>query len=209
VTAEYAQRPQLWIVAGPNGAGKTTLTSKHFAGRVPVVNPDDIANRINPNHQGSRATMLRAGRIAIAEQQALLAKGKSFVVETTLTGKRELKLIQHASALGYKVNLLFVGVHDVQLSASRVAQRVAVGGHAVPAEDIFRRFSVSLAHLGEALPLVDRALVLDNSGLKRQLLLSVENGQLKYGSRNLPEWAKSAIPAALQKEASQRRAMRI
>lgn len=209
MTDRYVHRPQLWIVAGPNGAGKTTLTGKHFAGRLPVVNPDEIAQRINPNHQGSRATMLQAGRLAIAEQRALLSKGKSFVVETTLTGKRELKLIQQASSLGYKVNLLFVGVHDVQLSASRVAQRVAVGGHAVPAEDIFRRFSVSLANLGTALPLVDRALVLDNSGLKRQLVLSVEKGQLKYGARNPPEWAKKAIPESLQREASQRRAMRL
>ena len=40
-------RPQLWIVAGPNGAGKSTLVARHaFAQQIPIINPDEIANRI-------------------------------------------------------------------------------------------------------------------------------------------------------------------
>lgn len=40
--------PQLWVVAGPNGAGKSTLVSRRVAQRIPFVNPDDIARRIQP-----------------------------------------------------------------------------------------------------------------------------------------------------------------
>ena len=38
--------PQLWIIAGPNGAGKTTLVSRRVAMRVPVINPDTIAEEL-------------------------------------------------------------------------------------------------------------------------------------------------------------------
>ncbi|HDR9474388.1 TPA: zeta toxin family protein [Burkholderia multivorans] len=200
-------RPQLWVVAGPNGAGKTTLTSQHFAGRIPVVNPDEIANRIDPQHQGSSATMVAAGRLAIAERQLLLSEGKSFAVETTLTGKGELHLMRQAADRGYKVNLFFVGLDDAQLSAGRVAQRVRSGGHPVPLDDIFRRFDRSLSHLSEALMLADRAFVLDNSGLRRQLLLSLEGGRVKHMTKQLPDWAKTAIPTGMQRAASHNRSM--
>ncbi|MEK9499123.1 hypothetical protein V2H77_22210 [Photorhabdus sp. P32] len=38
-------RPQLWVIAGPNGAGKSTLVRRHLTGKLPVVNPDDIARK--------------------------------------------------------------------------------------------------------------------------------------------------------------------
>jgi predicted ABC-type ATPase len=40
--------PQLWVVAGPNGAGKSTLANKYLAGRLPIVNPDVIAQALVP-----------------------------------------------------------------------------------------------------------------------------------------------------------------
>ncbi|WP_342234415.1 zeta toxin family protein [Ralstonia sp. OTU4908] len=205
MSQEQSHKPQLWVVAGPNGAGKTTLTGQHFAGRVVVVNPDDIALRINPHHNGSSAVMVQAGREAIKQREALLAQKASFAVETTLTGKGELDLMRRASAQGYKVNLFFVGLDNAQLSAGRVAQRVRSGGHPVPLDDIFRRFDRSLANLSVALPMADRAFVLDNSGLRRQLLLSVENGRVKHFTKQLPAWAQTAIPAAMQTVANNHR----
>ncbi|MCF6502376.1 zeta toxin family protein, partial [Escherichia coli] len=141
--------------------------------------------------------MVQAGREAIKQREALLSQKASFAVETTLTGKGELDLMRRASAQGYKVNLFFVGLDSAQLSAGRVAQRVRSGGHPVPLDDIFRRFDRSLANLSAALPMADRAFVLDNSGLRRQLLLSVENGRVKHFTKQLPPWAQTAIPAAM------------
>ena len=40
--------PQLWVVAGPNGTGKSTLANKYLAGRLPIVNPDVIAQALAP-----------------------------------------------------------------------------------------------------------------------------------------------------------------
>ena len=43
--------PQLWVVAGPNGAGKSTLTRRYLAGRLPIVNPDDIAQALDLSNE--------------------------------------------------------------------------------------------------------------------------------------------------------------
>lgn len=199
-----ASRPQLWIIAGPNGAGKTTLTGRYLADRVDVVNPDDIALRIDPKHNGNKAVMVQAGREAIKRRETLLLERKSFAVETTLTGKGEIELMRRAAASGHKVNLVFVGINDAQLSVSRVAQRVRRGGHPVPLEDIFRRFDRSLANFTLALSLAERVIVVDNSLDRRRLVLSIENQRVKHVARSLPAWAKTAVPAALQSVANTR-----
>lgn len=173
------------MVAGPNGAGKTTLTRHHFADRIPVVNPDDIAAEINPSHHGEPTVLLQAGRAALARRQKHLEAGESFAVETTLTGKGELALIRRAADKGYKINLIFVGISSVQVSAGRVAERVRRGGHAVPLDDLFRRFDRSLDNLSSALAMADRAMILDNSSTRRKLLLSIEDGRVMRCSRSI------------------------
>lgn len=178
---------QLWIVAGPNGAGKTTLADRWLAHRVPVVSPDAIAASLN-------ITPFQAGRAAVEEQERLLASGLSFALDTTFSGNREIALIKRAADAGYKVNVIFVCVDQVALCHARILERVDNGGHHVPAEDVVRRYGRSLENLTAAFDLADRVFVLDNTGEKRRLLLSVDHGRVKHLSRNLPIWAKEAIP---------------
>jgi predicted ABC-type ATPase len=187
---------QFWIFAGPNGAGKSTLVARYVRGRIPVVNPDDVARVLPP--RGGQPDVLEAGRIALAQREAHLAAGQSFGVETTLTGHSEINLMRRARAAGCKVNLVFVGLDDVQLSASRVQARVRDGGHNVPLADVFRRFDRSIANLSIALMIADRSYVFDNSGERRRLLLLCENGKLKRLAKVIPRWAAVAIPAELR-----------
>lgn len=186
-------QPQLWVIAGPNGAGKSTLSDKYLKGRLSIVNPDEIAKQLNPTSgRDISAAALKAGRLAIQQQNDLLKKKTSFAVETTLTGKRELKLMEDAKSQSYKVNLLFVGVRSPNASQSRVTARVQSGGHDVPAADVARRYPRSLANLDKALQLSDRAFVLDNSFARPRLLLSLEKGSVKFKSPHMPEWAVKA-----------------
>jgi len=178
---------QLWIVAGPNGAGKTTFADRWLAHRIPVVSPDAIAASLN-------LTPIQAGRAAVQEQERLLASHASFALDTTFSGNRELALIKRAADSGYKVNVIFVGVESVALCHARIHERVDNGGHAVPAADVARRFGRSLENLTTSFDLADRVFVLDNTGEKRRLLLSVDHQRVKHLSRNLPRWAKDVIP---------------
>ena len=182
-------RPYLWVVAGPNGAGKSTIAARHgLASRIPVISPDTIAaiEGVSP---------LEAGKKAIAERERLLAAGADFALDTTLAGHRELAFMRRAAEQGYKVNLIFVCLKNPILCQLRVAQRVASGEHGVPPDEIARRYERSLAHLAVACQRSDRVLVLDNTGQKPRLLLSSEQGRVKYLSNNLPLWARKAIPA--------------
>ena len=95
------------------------------------------------------------------------------------------------------MNLVYVGVDTPTTTLGRIAQRVARGGHTVPAADVARRFARSLSHLAITLAMVDRAFVLDNTGRRYRLLLSVEHGQVKRLSRHLPPWAREALPPEL------------
>lgn len=123
--------------------------------------------------------MARAGRIAVAQRSRLLAEGRTFGIETTLTGNSELQLMRAAKAKGYKVNLVYVGLENAGDSNSRVTTRVQRGGHDVPEQDILRRFDRSLANLPIAMQLSDTVRVLNNSGERRRPLLKINQGRVR------------------------------
>jgi len=194
-------QPSLWIFAGPNGAGKSTLVRQYKVdSRIPIVNPDDIANEIDIK-QGSHSltVQVKAGRIAVERRAQLFAKGLTFGIETTLSGRSELKLMRAAKERGYKVNLIYVGLDNADQSNSRVIARVRRGGHDVPERDIYRRFGQSLANLADAIRISDRVRILDNSNERKSLILKIDRGRTRIVSRTMPEWAKAAIPRNLRR----------
>ena len=179
-------RAQLWVVAGPNGAGKSTLVSGRVGQRIPVINPDDIAAGL-PRIE-SRLDERQAGVLALQRRAELLRVGKSFAIETTLSGTSTLRFMAAARASGHKITLVYVGLSSDDLSALRVTDRVRRGGHVVPVSAIYRRYADTLARLPQAIELADRTLVLDNSGTRRRLLMSMENGRVRWSSREPPAW---------------------
>ena len=172
-------RPQLWVIAGPNGAGKSTLVKRHILGKIEVVNPDDIAREqgISNRKAGEQALFLRTENI----------KNRcTFAVETTLTGMGEIKLMQLAATAGYKINLIYVN------------QRVSLGGHNVPVDDIFRRYERSVTNLPKAMAVADRVWVFDNSYNRRRLLFRTEQDKTKFISNDLPDWFKKVAGTEIE-----------
>ncbi|EPG4238238.1 zeta toxin family protein [Klebsiella pneumoniae] len=184
-------RPQLWVIAGPNGAGKSTLVKRHIIGKIEVVNPDDIAREQGISNR-------KAGEQALLQRTDNLKNGRTFAVETTLTGMGEIKLMQLAAAAGYKINLIYVGVKDVGMSVARVNQRVSLGGHNVPIDDIFRRYERSVSNLPKAMAVADRVWIFDNSYNRRRLLLRTDRDKTKLISLDLPAWLKKVAGPAIE-----------
>ncbi|MGE5516621.1 MAG: AAA family ATPase [Bacteroidota bacterium] len=182
---------QAWIIAGPNGSGKTTLTRRHLAGKLPVINPDEIAKALNSANPEDPSTAMRAGRQALALQKQYLSEHRSFALETTFSGNREAALMKDAKAAGYKVNLVFVCTDTPLISMGRIVSRVADGGHHVPGDDVQRRYQRSLANLPAGLVLADRAWILDNSSTRMRLIASIERGQVKSMTNNQPRWVRN------------------
>jgi len=75
-----------------------------------------------------------------------VARGESFAFETTLAGRNFARAIEQWRSAGYQVSLIFLSLPSADFAVQRVAQRVRQGGHAVPEEDVRRRFSRGWDH---------------------------------------------------------------
>jgi len=195
-------RPQLWVFAGPNGAGKSTLVRAYWvAARIPVVNPDEIARSMKPDHHGAAVTMLQAGKEAARLRREHTEAARSFAIETTLSGHSELRVMEDARNAGFKVNLIFMGIAGPDTSYARVRSRVMAGGHDVPVADIRRRYYRTMANLLAAVALADRTFVLDNQGKGRpRLLMTINDGRIRQVARVLPAWATQALGTIVESD---------
>jgi predicted ABC-type ATPase len=157
--------PTLWIIAGPNGVGKTTYAFRHIravAGTTRFVNLDEIARGLSPLEP--EAGQRRAARVALELVHALIDEGRSFSMETTLSGRTHLRTIERAREAGFAATLLFFAVRSPEICLARIARRVSEGGHDVPEADVRRRFGRAVGNLRDYIEAVDLWRVFDNNG---------------------------------------------
>jgi hypothetical protein len=100
-----------------------------------------------------------------------LKAGRSFSIETTLSGHSHLATIGEARGLGYRIELNYVGTGDVTINLERIRRRVAAGGHDVPEADVRRRYERSLMHAPSVVATADYIMIFDNSG--EEMLASI------------------------------------
>lgn len=89
-------RPALTVIAGANGAGKSTLTAGNpstFAA-IPLLDPDSFANTLRSS--GTGISTIAAGKEVLRLVKEHLERKESFAVETTLSGKDYLQMMQYA-----------------------------------------------------------------------------------------------------------------
>ncbi|MEA3456534.1 MAG: zeta toxin family protein [Campylobacterota bacterium] len=132
-------KKKLYIIAGANGSGKTTF-AKSFAqiNNLYFINADEIAKELDPDNITKH--QVKAGRIFFQELNNRLEGKKSFVVETTLSGKYLVRYIKKAQSNGFEVEMIYLFLEKPETNIGRVAVRVVAGGHDVPKSDIIRRF---------------------------------------------------------------------
>ena len=160
--------PKLYIIAGCNGAGKTTasfsilpdiLDCKEF------VNADEIARGLSP-FQPETAS-LEAGRLMLQKIKSLVAAGKDYAFETTLSTRSYVSLIKQAKQKGFSVTILFFWLNSPELAVARVAERVREGGHNIPEEVIRRRYDRGVRNFFTLYqPLADDWIVVNNSDIQ-------------------------------------------
>jgi predicted ABC-type ATPase len=130
---------ELIIVAGANGSGKTTLSKQVMLMRdYDFLNADEIAKDIDS--QVDAKIQLQAGRIFFATMSQWFLEGKSFILESTLSGKYLTKVIENAKKEGYMITIVYAFLESPQECIERITIRVRNGGHHVPDEDVIRRF---------------------------------------------------------------------
>lgn len=126
------------------------------------MNADLIAAGLSPFDPSGAA--VRAARLMIAEIRRHLAAREGFALETTLAGLGYARSIPRWQRLGYRVELIFLGLADVEIALARIRARVAQGGHDV-SEEVVRRFIQGRDNLESVYAyLVDSLRIYDNSG---------------------------------------------
>jgi len=130
----------------------------------------------------------------IQRENDYLARGSSFAIETTLAGKRVLRLMNRARQAGYSISLIYIGVDRVETVLGRIEERVSRGGHDVPEVDVRRRYERSLRHLRQAAERSNRAQLIDNSRDQDPFdVLLWEEGRLIQRCPQIPQWASEAL----------------
>lgn len=160
----------LYIIAGCNGAGKTTASMTILPKSLLVkefVNADEIAKGLSPfNPEG---VAIEAGRLMLERIKYLINKEESFSIETTLATRSYINLVMDAHKRGYIVNIICFWLESPELATNRVAERVSKGGHDIPRDVIFRRYSKGINNLFNLfMDKVDVWAIYDNSQYKRE-----------------------------------------
>jgi predicted ABC-type ATPase len=125
------------------------------------VNADLIAQGLSPF--APEAVAFRAGRLMLSEIALLAQQQVDFGFETTLSGRGHLHLIRNLKNQVYKVHFFFLWASGVDLTLSRIKDRVAEGGHNVPEPDVRRRFERSIRNfLSDYRPLANSWVLFDS-----------------------------------------------
>lgn len=188
-------RPQFWLVAGPNGAGKSTMsaTIKRRFPSVQVVDPDYIAKDMTGSFSSVDQEQLAAGKRALSLVKQYIEEGKSFIVESTISGNTYLKYAKKARDDGFRTTFIYVGLNSAQLSAERVSKRVGLGGHAIPSNDIARRYPRSLANLKAHIKTFESAHIYDNSQ-RYHWVADYRDGMIHKTPQTVPQWIRQHLP---------------
>lgn len=168
----WKETKNLYIIAGCNGAGKTTASYTILPEIIDCkefVNADEIAKGLSPFQPEKVA--FESGRIMINRINELLNEQETFAFETTLATRSYRNKILKAKMQDYDITLLFFWLNNVDLAKERVKIRVKEGGHNIPEKIIERRYYNGIYNLFDIyLPIIDGALIFDNSYGKHDLI---------------------------------------
>lgn len=159
------RQPVLIILAGPNGSGKTTFASQllnhQWSKGCLMLNADILAEDLGSwNNADCIKQAQEQIRIQLNES---LEKGTSIIYETVFSHESKLGIIKTAREKGYFIRLFFICTESPEININRVAERVSKGGHTVPGDKVGTRYERALKYGAEALKLVQRGYMYDNS----------------------------------------------
>jgi predicted ABC-type ATPase len=143
---------------------------------------------------GLRVHSYHASVIADFIRHKLLKARMSFTFETVMSSPDKVEFLCKAQQSGFRTYLYFVATEDPEINVSRVAYRVATGGHPVARDKIISRYARSLGLLSRAVACADRAYVFDNSQNDKVWLAEVTDGcELEMKTNEAPHWFKAAL----------------
>jgi predicted ABC-type ATPase len=183
-------KPLLVIFAGPNGSGKSTITEQYFQDitELPYINADVIAKE-------KEISSLDAAIEAARQRTEAIQNKQSFIMETVLSTREKIDLMNEAKAQGYHVRLMFITTQSPSINVDRVHTRVSKGGHDVPVDKTFSRYEKSMNLVAEAANIADSAVIYNNSFENPVIIAekNLEKGWSIYPQKPPSHWTKQKI----------------
>lgn len=176
--------------------GKSTLYQTLQSLRnMPRVNTDEIVRGFGDWRNA--ADVMTAGKIAVKKIRQYFDEEITFNQETTLCGRSILNNIEKAKKKGYFIELHYIGVENADILKRRVAERIRLGGHGIPEEDIERRYRNTFQNLKIVLPVCDLAVFYDNTIRFRRFAI-YKKGELVRLSHSVPKWYERFVKSVKQ-----------
>lgn len=123
----------------------------------------------------------------------LLEAGITFTFETVMSHQSKIDFLGLAQEKGFRTYLYYVATEDPEINISRVASRVAQGGHNVSSTKIVDRYYSSLRLLADAIQYANRAYIFDNSSTERVWVAEItDNKLIDLKTDELPKWFETA-----------------
>jgi predicted ABC-type ATPase len=112
---------------------------------------------------------IAAGRVMLTRLRELADQRVSFAFETTLASRSFAPWLRDLS--GYDVQLVFLWLPSAEFALDRVADRVRMGGHNVPADTVRRRYRTGLLNFfGLYMPMASAWRLYDGSSPSPRLV---------------------------------------
>ena len=155
-----------------------------------IINPDNFARCIK-DVDDETERYLSAMRFCEKLRHMMLESNMEFGFETVGSRPDKLDFIRDAKNRGYSIVLVFVTTGDPEICISRIAQRVAAGGHGVPDDKVRSRYVRTMSMLPQHLDLADEAILCDNGGDFPRVVAVKRNGVVSM-SDNVPGWIRDS-----------------
>lgn len=203
-------RPVLLVLAGVNGAGKSSIGGNVMLRRAGLswFNPDTYTRRLVEGGVPPVEANGLAWRHGVDLIDQAVRDGHSHAFETTLGGTTIARRIADAAST-HDVLVWFCGLASPEQHLSRVAARVAEGGHDIPRAKILERWVNAPLNLIALMPHLAELRVFDNSAEAARgtpvpdpvQVLHVRSRVVRFpvavdDLARTPEWAKPIVQAA-------------
>jgi predicted ABC-type ATPase len=164
----------IYVVGGTNGVGKSTIREELLGSSIPYINADFIAKELKAQHASLMLAEL-ARQYGSEQMRKYIAADESFAFENNLHETKAYQWLEEMQKKGYRIELYYIGVNNLQITTKRIQERVKRGEHHVPADEVFARYENGLKLLRHYFALPDKLLLIDNTEIS-QVCLQAEKG---------------------------------
>ena len=133
----------IYVVGGTNGVGKSTIRKDLLDPSIPYINADFIAKEMK-ERQTSLMLAELAREYGSGQMEKYIAAGESFAFENNLHEAKTFQWLQQMQQDGYRIEIFYVGLNDLQITTRRIKERVERGEHYVPPEEVLLRYENGL-----------------------------------------------------------------